>query len=1132
MSEENVFEAVPSQVDLVQQEHEVLRFWERSDAFRKLQEKNKGGENFSFIDGPITANNPMGIHHAWGRTYKDIFQRYRAMRGFHQRWQNGFDCQGLWVEVNVERDQGFKTKKDIEDYGLAPFVNLCKQRVLEYAAVQTEQSIRLGYWMDWNDPAFLRELKAGMAQDPSQVITVQGPEGPVTDSVEMIVGRLGLPELGGSYFTFSHENNYMIWTALKKCHQNGWIYKGTDVMPWCARCGTGISQHEIVTEGYQELTHTSIFLRFPLRNRPGEDLLVWTTTPWTLSSNVAAAVHPELPYVLVETRPGPGEEARRFWLSKGSLDNALRGDYALLEEKAGADLEGWTYAGPFDELPAQQQSDAAGEHRVILWEEVGEAEGTGIVHIAPGCGAEDFQLSKQYDLAVIAPLNENSIFQPGFDWLTGMSVHETAGPIFENLEQKGILYRLEDYTHRYPVCWRCHEELVFRLVAEWFIDMGKQLDKPYEEVGEEEKANNLRYQIMDSVQETRWIPDFGFDREMDWLRNMHDWMISKKRYWGLALPIWECEACGWFDVIGDEEELAERAIAGWEEFAGHMPHRPYVDAVQIRCEQCGAAVSRVADVGNPWLDAGIVAFSTLRYRTDRDYWQAWFPADLITESFPGQFRNWFYSMLAMSTIVERRAPFRTVQTYATLFAEDGRAMHKSWGNMIEFNEAADTMGVDVMRWMFCAHKPETNLLFGYHRADETRRRFLIPLWNVYSFFVTYANLDSWRPGRAKVALAELDRWMLARLNQVVARVTEAMDGYDPYAATLAVEPLLDDLTNWYVRRSRRRFWKSEHDADKEAAYATLYQVLLTMAKLLAPIVPFVTEVMYQNLARYVDEGPEESVHHCPWPRVDQAAIDQELLDRMDLAKRVAGLGRSARSAANVKLRQPLARALVYVGDGRKGGAADLSASLADLVADELNVKQIEFVESEAGLVEYEIGLLPNLLGPKHGPRFPRLRQAIAALSPDEARALAGRLRAGLGASVELEDGGPAIELLPEETEVRLHGQEGHALAEERGLIVAIEVELTPDLEREGLARDLVRRIQTLRKEADYELDDRIVTYYDGDEEMASIVDEWAEYVQAETLSVDLVQGAAPDDADRQESFSLAGHAVTLAVKRA
>jgi isoleucyl-tRNA synthetase len=659
--------------------------------------------------------------------------------------------------------------------------------------------------------------------------------------------------------------------------------------------------------------------------------------------------------------------------------------------------------------------------------------------------------------------------------------------------------------------------------------MGDLLDKPYEEVTEEEKASRLRYQIMDSVQETRWIPAFGFEREMDWLRNMHDWMISKKRYWGLVLPIWECQECGWFDLIGSQEELEARAIAGWEAFEGRPPHRPYVDAVKIRCEQCGATVSRIPEVGNPWLDAGIVAFSTMAYRTDPEYWRRWFPADLITESFPGQFRNWFYSMLAMSTIMERRAPFRAVQTYATLFAEDGRAMHKSWGNAIEFNDAADTMGVDVMRWMYCAHKPETNLLFGYHRADETRRRFLIPLWNVYSFFVTYANLDGWLPEGAgdtapRGELSELDRWILARLNQVVARVTACLEDYDPYGAALALEPLLDDLTNWYVRRSRRRFWKSEHDADKDAAYATLYHVLLTLAKLLAPLVPFVTEVMYQNLARSVDENACESVHHCEWPQADEGAVDQDLLERMALAIRFAALGRSARSTSGVKLRQPLARARIYAGDR----AADLG-DLADLVTDELNVKRLEFVAQEADLVEYEIGLLPNILGPKHGRRFPLLRKAVAAA---DAGGLARRFQAGLGATVELEDGEPAVELSPDEVEVRIHGREGYAVAEEKGIVVAVDVTITPELAREGLARDLVRRVQTLRKEADFQLDDRILTYYDGDEELDAVVGEWGDYIRAETLSLDLVPGPAPDEAARSESFELDGHRLALGVKRA
>ncbi|NIV35694.1 MAG: class I tRNA ligase family protein, partial [Anaerolineae bacterium] len=475
--------------------------------------------------------------------------------------------------------------------------------------------------------------------------------------------------------------------------------------------------------------------------------------------------------------------------------------------------------------------------------------------------------------------------------------------------------------------------------------------------------------------------------------------------------------------------------------------------------------------------------------------------------------------------MERRAPFRTVQTYATLFAEDGREMHKSWGNSIEFNDAADTMGVDVMRWMYCAHKPETNLLFGYHRADETRRRFLIPLWNVYSFFVTYANIDGWEPGAGgDASQSDLDRWILARLNQVMVRVTKCLQEYDPYGATLHIEPLLDDLTNWYVRRSRRRFWKSEHDADKDGAYVTLYNVLLTLSKLLAPFVPFVSETIYQNLAPAADKQGCESVHHCDWPQADESAIDQDLLDRMALAMQVAALGRSARSTSNVKLRQPLARARVFAGQR----AVDLG-NLEELVTEELNVKALEFVEQEADLVEYEIGLLPNVLGPKHGRRFPLLRQAIA---EQDAGALARRFQAGLGTTVELGDDGPAVELLPEEIEVRTHGREGYAVAEEKGVVVAVDVTLTPELALEGLARDLVRRVQTMRKDAGFQLDDRIVTYYDAGEELKAVVEQWGDYIRAETLSQDLVYGPVPGEVDRQESFTLGEHPLALGVKKA
>src|SRR3954471_3813417 len=595
---EPVFPVVPAQPDFPRLEHDILALWRERGTFEKLRAQNAGGARaeagglsprWSFLDGPITANNPMGVHHAWGRTYKDLYQRFHAMLGQDQRWQNGFDCQGLWVEVNVERELGFKSKRDIESFGIAEFVSLCKQRVLGYAALQTEQSIRLGMWMDWNDPDELRRLRDVLKQDPQQTISVDGPHGPVTDTVEMVVGRLGMPELGGSYFTFSNENNDLIWGFLAECNRRGWLYKGHDSMPWCTRCGTGISQMEM-NEGYQDREDPGLTVRFALVDRPGEWLLVWTTTPWTLSANVAAAVGPDLTYAKVRQ----GDDI--YWLGKGVLKSALRGKFEVLEEKQGSELVGWRYSAPFDELPAVQAAFSGGrgddggpgyEHRVVPWSEVGEEEGTSIVHIAPGCGAEDYQLGKSIGLPVIAPLSEDGHYLAGFGWLSGLDAHAVAERVVEDLEQKGSFYHLEAYSHRYPHCWRCSTPLLFRVVDEWYISMGQVYDKPREEVTADEKERSLRYQIMDVVDQIQWIPSFGYERELDWLRTMNDWMISKKRYWGLALPIWECTSCGNFDVIGGREELKERAVTGWATFEGHTPHRPFIDAVTIRCVSCG-----------------------------------------------------------------------------------------------------------------------------------------------------------------------------------------------------------------------------------------------------------------------------------------------------------------------------------------------------------------------------------------------------------------------------------------------------------------------------------------------------------------------------------------------------------------
>jgi isoleucyl-tRNA synthetase len=1097
-----MFRPVSSKPDLVAQEHEVLALWRDRQTFARLRAQNAGNERWSFLDGPITANNPMGVHHAWGRAYKDLFQRFWAMHGRDQRYQNGFDCQGLWVEVNVERDLGFTNKRDIEAYGIAEFVSLCKQRVLTYAARQTEQSIRLGMWMDWNDPHELRRLRDELADEPGKQVMITSTDGhPVTDTAEMLVGRLGMPELGGSYFTFSDENNYLIWSFLAECNRRGWLYKGHDSMPWCARCGTGISQHEM-TEGYADREDPGLTVRFPLLDRPGEALLVWTTTPWTLTSNVAAAVGEELRYVKVR------QDDEIFWLGRSMAKRALVGPFQVLDEKSGAELAGWRYSGPFDELPAVEAAfaadDAAGapyEHRVVTWDEVGEEEGTGIVHIAPGCGAEDFALGKKLGLPMIAPLDENGTVVPGFGPYSGRDVRDVAEPIVESLKHRHRFYRLETITHRYPHCWRCGTPLVFRLVDEWYVSMGPVYDRPRDQLTPAEVDASLRYQIMDAVDTIKWIPGFGYERELDWLINMHDWMISKKRYWGLALPIYDC-GCGTVTVIGSREELGERAAEGWDAFEGHSPHRPYIDAVRILCSGCGEPVSRITDVGNPWLDAGIVPFSTMHYRSDPEYWKQWFPVDFVTESFPGQFRNWFYSLLAMSTVLRREAPFKTLFGYALVFGEDGRQMHKSWGNAIEFDEAAERMGVDVMRWMFANARPEDNINFGWHAADEARRRLLV-LWNVYSFFVTYARLADWQPageapageapaGEAPAgeapAVADrgpLDRWILARVARLATEVEIDLADYDALDAAREIDGFVEELSTWYLRRSRKRFARGAEPADRAAAFATLHATLTALVRIMAPIMPFLAETMYQNLVVAGGvAGAPDSVHLTRWPAEELKHLnDRQLQVSMEIAMRVVDLARTLRSQNNLKTRVPLARMwLALPGPER---LVDREA-LLDLVRDEVNVKSIELIDDESGLLDRRVKPLLPKIGKKLGGAIPAVMAA----------AREGRFEILPDGSVRLAD----VVLAADEVEIQATPRPGTAVAHDEGLVVVIDIELTPELRAEGDARELQRAIQDARKEAAVELDDDVMIRIDATEAIRAMLAPYLESISVETRS--------------------------------
>jgi isoleucyl-tRNA synthetase len=1041
---------------VIPMEHKFLKWWEENQIFNKLRKKNENGPRWSFQDGPITANNPMGVHHAWGRTLKDVYQRYHAMLGEQTRYQNGFDCQGLWVEVEVEKELGFKSKRDIEDFGVEKFIELCKQRVLKYSTIQTEQSKRLGYWMDWDN----------------------------------------------SYYTMSDENNYTIWHFLKKCHDKGWIYRGQDVMPWCFRCGTALSEHEIVTEGYKEVTHKSIFLKFPLVGRENESLLVWTTTPWTLTSNVGAAVHPELTYVKVKT------DGEVLYLLE-SLLHILKGKYEVLEKMPGNKLLGWTYEGPFDDLTVVKEK--VKEHKVIPWKEVTEKEGTGIVHIAPGCGKEDFGLSKEYDLAVVAPLDESGYYVDGFDWLTGRHVSEVAGDIFKNLEEKGIVYKIEEYEHRYPHCWRCNRELVFRLVDEWFISM-----------------DELRYQIMEVTKKINWMPDFGMERELDWLRNMHDWCISKKRYWGLCLPIYYCKKCDHIDVIGSKEELKERAVDGWDKFEGHSPHKPHIDAVKVKCSGCEEVVSRIPDVGNPWLDAGIVPYSTLHYLTNHEYWKKWFPTDFITECFPGQFRNWFYSLLAMSTVLENKEPFKTILGHALVKDEHGNEMHKSQGNAIWFDEAAEKMGVEVMRYIFTTHNPFNNLHFGYGLGHETLRKMLTH-WNCYTFFVTYAAVDGFNPETVQLnpdSMTLMDRWLMSKLNHLVRDSREKMSRYETNAVMRYLEEFVDDLSTWYIRTGRRRFWKSENDTDKVLAYKTLYTALVTVTKLYAPMLPFLSEEMYQNLVRTVDKNAPESVHLADYPAVDERFIDQALENHMKDVMNVVKLGRSARNTAQIKVRQPLHR--IYVAYKMKQDRR-LDPELVQIAMDELNIKDIEYVTSDSKeLVGYKA--LPDLtkLGRKLRGDMGKVKEALEQLNSDFISSnILGRDQFEITV-----DDGRVFNLESSEVIVEKATPEHLTVAEDDEWIVALDTRIDDQLTKEGLVRELIHRIQDLRKEADYHVADRIYVHYWPFGMLGELMKDYAEHIKSEVLALDLIEEKLDDkEYDIKKELDFDNYAIVVSLEK-
>ncbi len=1044
----NKLQSVPPVFEAPALEEEILTFWRDSRAFEQLRKLRAGKPLFRFVDGPITANNPMGVHHAWGRTLKDVFLRYKAMTGHSAKYQNGFDCQGLWVEVEVERSIGSNGKPDIERFGLDNFSRQCRARVDKYAKVIAEQSARLGMWMDWDH----------------------------------------------SYFTYDDSNITGIWAFLKECEQRGWLYQKGLPMPWCWRCGTSLSEHEMAGS-HKDLEHLSVYVMASLKSNPSRRLLLWTTTPWTLAANVAAAVNADLTYFEVSSH----HWNHTLILGKEAMGKIKEFHPKVERELSGAELLGEEYEPFFPELP--QQSEI--QHRVVPWKDVDAVEGSGIVHIAPGCGREDHELGLELGLPAISPVDGNGHYFPNYGWLASKHAADVAQDISYALKESGKLLKAEMYQHSYPVCWRCKTELIFRLVDEWFIS-----------------CFEIRPKMLEAARTVTWIPDYVGKSMEDWLTNMGDWCISRKRYWGLPLPIYVCGQCNTRTVVGSKEEL--RALAVDPAAVDRLPelHRPWIDDVRIRCPRCSAEVPRVVEVGDCWLDAGIVPFSTLGYFDDREAWKRAYPAEWISE-MREQVRLWFYSMLFMSVTLEGRSPYEKVLSYESVVSEEGARFSKT-GFMIQFDDAVNKVGADPMRYLFCSRPVSVNMRFSYKLADMAARK-IADLWNIYTFLVNYAIID--QPDLSKPAAAGTlqvtDRWLRARTAVMLDDVKRGYESYDTPAVIRDVEQYLDDVSNWYVRVSRRRFWRSGHDADKHAAYSTLLASLRATTLALAPIIPFVTERIWQNAVRGLDPAAPESVHHADWPEAPAGWRDEAVLRRTETVRNVIRLGLKVRAQATIRVRQPLQAAYVVFSGEKRAAVEEQSA----LIQSELNVKEICFAADAEAFFQHAVKVDWKSANAHFRRDAGRFRSAFESLDDSARAALAAQIAAGAEVQVSgFDQPAPAsvfrIERAP-------HPRYG--VAEEGDVLVALDLDLPESLKREGLVRDLVRNLQVFRKDAGLSVTQRIELSLVTDSPLLrQAIGEHRDYIMDEVLALKLEASALPG-AKASQAVDLDGHSVQAAM---
>ncbi len=1085
-----MFKPVDPKVRFPELEEQILEFWRKERIFERSIEERPEDRLFIFYEGPPTANNRPGIHHVLSRVFKDLIPRYKTMRGYRVPRKAGWDTHGLPVELEIEKELGLRSKPEIEAYGIAAFNQRCKESVSRYVEDWTRLSDRIAFWADLEHP----------------------------------------------YVTWHNEYIESCWWVFKQLWDGGLIYQDYRTTPHCPRCGTSLSDHEVAL-GYEEnVPDPSVFVKFRVpdanlfahghpTDRPFHDrlfIVAWTTTPWTLPGNVALAVKPDATYAVYQ-RDGEwllvaealakrvlgeevGEPAIRL---PGQMLVGLRYEPLYRPEDLGVPAREFDEEGHLRPLPPDASTE--GRRQVVAADFVSLEDGSGIVHVATAFGGEDFEAGKRHRLLFVQPVDTRGIMAEGLPG-AGKFVKDADRDILRDLEERGLLLRAETIRHTYPFCWRCGTPLLYYAKPSWYIRTTKHKDALI--------ANNERI---------NWYPEhIKHGRFGNWLENNVDWAVSRERYWGTPLPFWVCQQCGAQRCIGSRAELAEAAIDRERAATLEDLHRPFIDEIFLRCEACGGEMRRVPEVADAWFDSGAMPYAQWHYPFEhREEFLRHFPADFICEAVD-QTRGWFYTLHAEATLlnavgaVPEGIAFRNVIVLGHILDEKGQKMSKSRGNVVEPWDVINVTGADALRWyMYTATPAGSPRRFSAALVEECLRRFLLTLWNTYSFFVSYANIDGIDPRVPPSGpRPELDRWLLSELNVLVERVTNELEQYDPTGAGRAIEAFVDDLSNWYVRRSRRRFWRGvrEDDDDKRSAYNTLYTALVTLTKLLAPFTPFVAEEMWQNLVRRLDRDAPTSVHLAAWPEPDRSLIDERLNADTQLVKRVCSLGRAARAKAQLKVRIPVPEVVVRP---RSSAEGEVLRRQERLILEELNAKALRIVEDDGDFVRYEVK--PNLpvLGRKYGSELPKIRDALARAPVAEVVAAVRERR-----PVALD----GFSLEPEEVLVEARETEGYAVASEAGYTVAVATTITPELADEGLARELIRRIQDLRREANFEYADRIVTWYRGGPNVERVMERFRDTIAGETLSVELRNEDPPADATVGH-YDLEGEPVTLAVRR-